>query len=209
MNLKKANQKVINATNRIAGINKWIKDNPDVTAPNMYEITDCMIEVGEAFNKKLKCYGKDVVRNYNISTIDDENKNCTKQFLEMLKLREAGIDDFLKSNKSASKLFNELYDTTLEGHYIIPKENPYIKKELLDKLMGVMFYIYQVKQTNPNYEYDNRKEFEEMKEMFDIYKSEETDKYGQLQYKDSIEKCLESIEKDYKYKETKGSRKIK
>lgn len=36
-------------TERIVGINNWIKANPQVTDPNAYEILDCNVSLSERF----------------------------------------------------------------------------------------------------------------------------------------------------------------
>ena len=42
MDSKELTKKTADLEGRISEINKWIKENPLVTDPNAYEITDCM-----------------------------------------------------------------------------------------------------------------------------------------------------------------------
>ena len=82
-------------------------------------------------------------------------------------------------------------------NYDIPEnmETKRIKKELLCKSMSVPFYIWQVHRTNPNYQYDNKTEFEEMKEAFALYEASEEP----CQFLPLIFNLHNKIEKDYKY----------
>ena len=77
-----------------------------------------------------------------------------------------------------------------------------LKKELLCKSMSVPFYIWQVHRTEPEYEYDNDSEFNSMKAMLDIYKSE-----GNTEFVPQIEALFNVIEKNYKYSEMKNNQK--
>ena len=77
-----------------------------------------------------------------------------------------------------------------------------LKKELLCKSMSVPFYIWQVHRTGPEYEYDNDSEFNSMKAMLDIYKSE-----GNTEFVPQIEALFNVIEKNYKYSEMKNNQK--
>lgn len=47
MDLKELTKKTADLEGRISGINKWIKENPLVTDPNAYEITDCNVSFAE------------------------------------------------------------------------------------------------------------------------------------------------------------------
>lgn len=122
---------------RINGINNWIKENPEVKEPNFYEITSCLIEVG---NKP--------------------DKESLEGMKEMLELRDVFNHPFMKED-GPKDLFKEIVNNS----FIENKQVSLEKSELLCKLMAVSFYIFQTKKNEPNYIYDNVGEFEKMKSM--------------------------------------------
>lgn len=48
--------KTRNLANKIGGINNWIKNNPQVTDPNAYEIVTCNVEFAEVLSEYAKKY---------------------------------------------------------------------------------------------------------------------------------------------------------
>ena len=83
------------------------------------------------------------------------------------------------------------------------EEDRRIKRELITKSMSVLYYIWQVKQQEPDYQYDNVTEFIGLKDMAVLYESTEEP----CQYKTQIDNILSKIEESYKYKETKTGEK--
>ena len=72
-----------------------------------------------------------------------------------------------------------------------------IKKEVLCKTAGIYFYIWQVKQTNPDYKYDNEAEWNNLLQAYEIYK--DAAKYVGPQFGRELEKMHAVINENYKY----------
>ena len=58
MTLTELETKTENLTNRIDGINTWIKSNPEVTEPNVYEIMDCNVQYAELVAEYVTYYNE-------------------------------------------------------------------------------------------------------------------------------------------------------
>ena len=88
------------------------------------------------------------------------------------------------------------------AEYYVPedKEIERIKKEILCKTASIYFYIWQVKQTNPDYQYDNEAEWNNLLQAYEIYK--DSVKYVGPQFGKEIENMFAVIEKNYKYSDT-------
>lgn len=65
--------------------------------------------------------------------------------------------------------------------------------------MSPPFYIWQVQQKETEYQYDNAVEFSSMKEMLDLYKESSL----KQQFVPEINQVFTSIDRNYKYNETK------
>lgn len=121
----------------------------------------------------------------------------------MDQLRDTAHHPFFQSEE-ATALYNAVKQSQRDMDYDIPEdiETRSLKKELLCKSMSVPFYIWQVQRTEPEYQYDNAREFNDMKAMLDVYKQE-----GNTQFVPEIESLFNVIEQNYKYKETKIEKK--
>lgn len=197
--------KTRNLTNKIIGINNWIKENPQVTDPNAYEIVTCNVELAEVLSEYAsKENSRDIQQ---VSLLHPEIEDCYIGVVEMDTLRDTATHPFFRS-KEASDLYCAIKRSQLAMNYEIPKdeETRRIKKELLCKSMSVPFYIWQVHRAEPDYQYDNIAEFSGMKDMLELYKAE-----GNTQFVPEIEALFNAIEKNYKYsdgKENKTTKKI-
>lgn len=85
----------------------------------------------------------------------------------------------------------------LNLNYIVPTapDLQRIKKEMLCKAMSVPFYIWQVQRTDPNYQYDNKEEFEGMQEAFALYQTSGQ----QQQFAKLVQDLHNKINSNYKY----------
>lgn len=64
--------------------------------------------------------------------------------------------------------------------------------------MSVPFYIWQVKRTEPAYQYDNINEFEGMKQMNALYQAS----VSPAQFAESVDNLHKVIESSYKYSDS-------
>lgn len=210
MDLKELTKKTADLEGRISGINKWIKENPLVTDPNAYEITDCNVSFAECLAEYKKQLGEEVANSPQISSFANgkimnlsEVKKISEGIDEMEKLRGIAHHEFFLTPE-ANALFCGIKESIRRLDYQIPEteEMQRTKKELLCKSMSVPFYIWQVQRTEPEYQYDNVEEFSKMKANLDLYKKE-----GNTQFVPEIESLFRVIEQNYKYKETKVEKK--
>ena len=191
----------------IPGINDWIRKNPE-TDPNAYEIMDCNIQFAECL-ADLKAY---YVSTGDIpSDLDEQELMATVTFLAALHpevedcYRELGTMDILRNiaehpfftTKEANEMYCSIKACQDNVDYIAPPDEALrrIKRELLCKSMSVPFYIWQVKRTDTVYQYDNKTEFDSMKEMLALYETSESP----CQFKEPLTNLFTTIEKDYKY----------
>lgn len=221
MTLNELEEKVTNLSNRINGINTWIKNNPEVTEPNVYEIMDCNVQYAEIVAEYAKyynengwpCLTEDMMLKKNLprsARVKDlpymhpELANCFLGLCTMETLRDFPIHPFIQQPESYD-MYATLRMRQLTGTYTLgqTEEEQRIKRELICKSMSVLFYIWQVKQTEPEYEYDNQTEFKSLLDMQALYESSEEP----CQYKTQIANLLSKIEESYKYKGTKTGEK--
>ena len=197
MELEELKSETEKFTERVTGINKWIKSNPQEKDPNAYEIMDCNVSLAELFSEYAEVDYSRVLQN--AAAKHPEIEPCYFGVVEMDSLRDTEHHPFFQS-KEANDLYCAVKRSQLSMDYDVPtnSETRRIKKELLCKSMSVPFYIWQVQHEKKDYEYDNATEFSGMKAMLDIYKSE-----GNTQFVPEIESLFGVIEKNYKYSETK------
>ena len=229
MNLEELEEKAIDLANRFKEINNWIENNKD-TDPNFYEMIDALVEYGSLtaeFNNYYKETGYPTVHDsngerkaesYDMPVLSENLKKVQDEVYKMFRLRSKS--PFFK-DEIANKFATDLSVESTIGNYIIPenKEIAEKKKQVLRKVAGVYFYIWQVKQTNPNYQYDNVTEWEELQENYKEYKEavgNEIEKsyegkvlYSGPQFGGDIEKMFDVIEKNYKFSETKEEDSLK
>lgn len=201
MELEQLKSETEKFTERVTGINNWIKSNPQVTDPNVYEIMDCNVSLAEVFSEYAKIDNSRVLSN--VAGNHPEIESCYLEVVEMDSLRDTMHQPFFQS-KEANDLYCAIKRSQLSMDYDIPTnpETRRIKKELLCKSMSVPFYIWQVQRTEPEYQYDDVTAVNGMMAMLDIYKSE-----GNTQFVPEIEALFGVIEKNYKYNESKNAEK--
>lgn len=208
MSKEQLTNKLIALRNRVHGINTWIQENPSVTDPNVYELMDCNIEFAEILTElKAEYVAAGEVPNDFDSTqpmatvsymlaFHPEIEECYHELGTMDDLRDIANHPFFQTTE-----VNEMYCNIKAcqdfANYGISSDEGVrrVKRELLCKSMSVPFYIWQVKRTEPEYQYDNISEFEGMKSMNALYQaSEEPPQFGKL-----VDALFEKINKNYKY----------
>lgn len=218
MNLEQINEKAITLARRLGGytdrsgkhspgIIDWIKEHPDA-APNLYEMMDCNIEYAEILSM-LKAYydqnGYPVIIDggrkrrataNDLSRLHDALGKCFFHLFEMDTLRDVKHHPFLQQ-KEANAMYCAIKISELNLNYIVPTapDLQRIKKEMLCKAMSVPFYIWQVQRTDPNYQYDNKEEFEGMQEAFALYQTSGQ----QQQFAKLVQDLHNKINSNYKY----------
>ena len=227
--LEEINKQAEALANRFKGINSWIEANKD-TDPNFYEMIDCMVEYGKLAKLYDKYYQKNgyptyedgseekEATHYHLTLVSPKLKEAQSELSKMWDLR--GKHPFFE-DKIVSEFTSELSMRTQIAEYTIPedKEIERLKKETLCKTAGIYFYIWQVKQTNPDYQYDNADEWNNLLQAYEIYKdtvgievgysnSSGTEKYEGPQFGRELEKMHEVINKNYKYSDNNNKKQM-
>ena len=224
MTLERIEEKLRNLSKRIEGINTWIKNNPQVTDPNVYEMMDCNVQYAESVAELVAYYNEfgwpeineetgDMMLNKNwprtakvadLPHLHPDLANCFLGLCTMETLREFPIHPFIQE-KEPYEMYAAVRMRQLAGTYQLPAtdEDRRIKRELICKSMSVPFYIWQLHRTEPDYQYDNEGEFNSMKDMFALYEASEEP----CQFKNHIADLFNKINRDYKYKTTKQEEK--
>lgn len=174
MNVKEVETRIDNLTDRVTGINRWIKQNPQITDPNAYEIMDCNVQFAECISELGQCYNQSNDKDQLAQELEltrPSMEACYNQLGEMDMLRDIEHHPFFQSPE-AKDLYGSLLETQASGSYELPQtaEDRQLKRELLCKSMSVPFYIWQVRRNEPDYQYDNAGEYQQMQEMLTIYK---------------------------------------
>ena len=208
---------------RIEGINTWIKNNPN-TDPNFYEIMDCKVEIGKVFSNMDRYYNvmgyperqehkgrmPYSYTHYEIPLFDQHAKKVDDKYNEMINLRNPEMGKVFDDIPEIFDLFQEVGMRTFIAEYDDPKGNmSKIKKEILCKSVSIPFYIWQERRTNPDFQYDNTAEFDALKEMYALYSAQvgiqitndhaDGTVYQGPQFGEQIESLISFIEKSYKY----------
>lgn len=213
MNLEQTIEKLTNLIDKIRGyvnadgehidgIIDWINKNPD-TDPNVYEIMDCNVQFAEILAELRKHY----VKNGEIPATSPnavpymiafhpEIEECYYVLETMDELRDTDNHPFFTTLEAQEMYYSVKYCQD-SASYVLPQDTAMqrIKREVLCKSMSVPFYIWQEHRTNPNYQYDNKTEFEGMKEAFALYEASEEP----CQFLPLVFNLHNKIEKDYKY----------
>lgn len=154
-------KEINNLYERLVGINTWIVNNKDVKEPNYYEIMDCSLMVGDIFSR---------LKNYEGRTIDEEiilamaSYKLQLELTKMIELRDLTNHPFIKENEEVSSLLFHTINACLSGdltHFEDRGIND-ARNNILKKCVSVPFYIWQVRQNDNNYMYDNDTEFDEI-----------------------------------------------
>lgn len=154
---------------RLVGINTWIVNNPEVREPNYYEIMDCALMVGDIFAR---------VKDYESRTIDEElflvvsSHKLKQELTKMIDLRDLTNHPFMQENEEVSRLFFHSVNDCLSGNltHFTDQDVNEARNHVLRKCVSVPFYIWQVRQKDNSYMYDNETEFDEMLESYAIFK---------------------------------------
>lgn len=226
VNLEEVTKNTKMLTSDLKRINAWVEQNPN-TDPNYYEYVECLVRFGELASDISKYFdqvGWPVVKGKTFTHYDawrstPELEACHKELRKLADLR--GI---CKEGFSDPKTNPDVYDYLVElsirctiGEYFTGEDSAYrkMKKELICKSLSVPFYIWQVQRTEPDYQYDNQEEYEQMKQYRDynvqlypeqfIFIDTNESCYKGPQFGDNIDKMFKRIEASYKYAETKGN----
>lgn len=218
MSLEQIEVLIADLNNKMEGINNWIRNNPLITDPNVYEIMDCNVQYAECISRLNTYYkengypkietkeGTRVATKYDLPTLHPSIGDCFFKIVEMENLRKITTHPFL-TQPEPNSLLCSIKASAMAAEYEIPNDPAIarIKRETICKSMSVPFYIWQVKRTEPDYQYDNQEEFNQMQEMFDLYKTTSQEEIGTCQYENNIAALFSKINGDYKYSITKDS----
>ncbi len=209
MTIEELEKKLKALSARTHGINDWIRNNPQVTEPNAYEMMDCNIEFAEILAGLRNHYiatgditpnldetnGLMATVNY-LAALHPSIDNCYFELGTMDDLRAIATHPFF-SKPVVNDMYSSIKASQDFATYVIPTDEGLrrIKRELLCKSISVPFYIWQVQQNEPNYKFDNVTEYVALNEMKSLYEESETPP----QFGDAVTNMLQEIEKNYKY----------
>ncbi len=217
MSIEELSRGAIGLENRYKGINGWIKNNIN-TAPNFREMVDCIIEYGKLLARCDKCFEENgypfleergrAATHYEIPAVMPEVGRAQKELHEMLKLR--GGHEFFKDEVAKNFMQELTYRAEIAG-YNIPGNRivDAAKKDALCIAAGVYFYIWETKQREPWYQYDNVNEWNDLNEKYALYKEavgvqETVDRDGHIyqgpQFGEVLETMLVAIERNYAFR---------
>ena len=138
---------IVNLTNRVRDINKWIMDNPQ-TDPNLYEMTECLMDFGNLTAMCKKFALEDAKANGDINGVDPYDiikipalSALSVEIRKMMKLRgvmplDKGekydgfrtVDSdfgfkiihspFFQQNKDAANFLNDIYYMSISGSFV-------------------------------------------------------------------------------------------
>ena len=186
----------------IAGIIDRISKNP-TTAQNVYEIMDCNVQFAEILAELRNYYVKndkiDATAQNSVPymiAFHPEIEECYYVLETMDYLCDTENHPFFAS-KEASKMYQSIKCCQDFATYILPQDNVMkrLKREVLCKSMSVPFYIWQEQRTKVDYRYDNKTEFEKIKEAFALYEVSEEP----CQFLSQVSSLHNKIETNYKY----------
>lgn len=227
VNLEEITRNTKMLTSDLKRINAWVEQNPN-TDPNYYEYADCLVRLGELASDITKYYDQvgwpivegETLTHYDAWRSTPELEACSIELKKLANLRgicKEGFSD-RKTNPDVYKYLVELNARCVIGEYFTGENPAYrkMKKELICKSLSVPFYIWQVQRTEPDYQYDNREEYEQMKQYHDynvqLYPEQysiqylDGSSYKGPQFGDHIDKMFKRIEASYKYAEAKGDK---
>lgn len=201
MELQQLASEAMAFTERVKGINSWIQGHPEVTEPNPYEIMDCNVGLAAILSQYAQQDGKQDLQAS--VKLHPEIVECWFSVMSMDTYRDTEHHPFFRLPE-VNALYTAVKRSCLAMDYVLPQDLTMriVKRELLCKCMSVPFYIWQVQGENPRYQYDNAKEFGDMREMLALYKVE-----GNEQFVPEMEALFNLVNQNYKYRETKKSEK--
>ncbi len=162
-------KEINNLYEKLVGINTWIVNNPEVKEPNYYEIMDCALMVGDIFSR---------LKNYESRSIDEElflvvsSHKLKLELSKMIELRDLTNHSFMQENEEVSGLLFHTISDCLSGnltHFEDSDVNE-ARNHVLRKCVSVPFYIWQVRQREHEYMYDNVSEFDQIVENYSIFR---------------------------------------
>ena len=193
-----------NLAKRISGTNQWISENPN-TSPNMYEYVSYLIDFGQLANMLNNYFEQtewpiDPESNMPFSSNDiwRTTPGIYASYTELLKLGESRriyTEGFCKQDEEAYYFLLDLKHCCITGHYKSPPGIMFdVTKEVLCKSISIPFYIWQTKLENPEYQYDNFDEYNDLCENYKMLKLHDTNSLA-----DNVGNMIRKIDENYKY----------
>ncbi len=173
--------------NRMRGINAWIAENPAVTEPNMYEMIDCITQLGIIAREqgvgdmpgKFPKAGSELAELY---------AEWNKMYRARLSLDKIQSQEFsVNKNTALYTYFTDLNmrcctgefrfpDMNVKGEELTEEERTELlnrREEFLEcvrKIGSISLYINQERLHNPNFVYDNQEEYNKLMAAVEEYK---------------------------------------
>lgn len=192
------NEKAAELGRKFEGINNWIKNNPS-TYPSFSEMIRCIAEFGNLNTMFADTYKKQKIdvtvqnetEEHVIPLTFLEMKNVRNNLEEMINLR---ADSDLFKDLTAREFMLQLLDAAGKADYdSLDDQHRGFKEEFLSRVAGVYYYIWETKQRNPDYVYDNMGELQALKDSFQQYRDYGL-KDGVLQFDEITANMLDNIE---------------
>ncbi len=172
------NEKLATLKNRMVGINNWIESNPEVKDPNMYEMIDCVTNLG-VLARENKIGSRP--NKFPDPEQDPELCEVYREWHRMLKNRfgdpkderRKDTDFPVNANTELYSYFMELNMDCCTGEFVYPEDEAERAEymETLKKLGSVSLFINQQARDNKGYVYDNENEYGELASKVEKYDS--------------------------------------
>lgn len=198
--MRELETKTVDLEKRFEGINNWIKANPD-TNPNFCEMIGCIVDFGKLNVLYAEAYKEqgisntevsDDISDYKLPLAFSEMQKVRDNLQEMIQLRIGS--DFFKDG-AAIEFMDELLKKAVTGDYrSLETTKTELKDQILTRLAAIYFYIWDTKQREPEYVYDNVNELNALKADYELYKKDAGNLNDGPQFGNNIEKMLDRIE---------------
>lgn len=152
---------------RLRGINKWISENPEITDPNMYEITDMTLKLGKIAAKE-KVGDMDGKYPKEGTELYDLYKEYQKMIYSRFDLNKGKqINPLFDRDSEVYKMFLELNMRAQLGEQPDYSEE---EQEMFRKIAAVGNFIEQQKRDKAERIYDNSFEYDQIQSMYEKFR---------------------------------------
>lgn len=167
LELDKLNSEIAKSTERFSKLNQELSKKDNLTKEDLYQITSCIIESGKLRAKKINLRNpkNELFEHYNLDQLDTLCRENFAEIIKMTKLKKYLINDFFVSIQPAGNLYNRLLTTAEIAYYPSTENNE--QDELYAKTIAILYEIYQNKQVNLEYRYQDTEELHNLLMKYD------------------------------------------
>ena len=186
LELDKLDLEIAKSTEKFSKLNQEMSKKDGLSEEDIYQIVSSIIESGKLRTKKinLKNPKNKLSEHYYLDTLDKPCRENFNEILKMTKLKKQIIIFFFISTESAGTLYNRLLTTTEIAYYPLTESKD--QDKLYAKVITILYKIYQNKQANPEYRYQDFEELHNLLVKFNYLKDT-------MLHSEEVEECLQEI----------------